>query len=477
MAIRPTQNNIYSLVSRGLVLNLSKLAHAQERVSTGKDILRPSDDAVGTARALSMRRRLGLLGRFQESVQSTRPVLETSTAALEEISSILSEARELVITSMSGSMDPEDRATMSQQMTLLLEKLVDVANTKLGDRYVFAGTATGSEPYTLDFSSGQGAVKYNGNNQVQRIAAGFGTEIPINVPGSEIFGSNAVESIDLSGLTGVALGTTANEGRGFTDLHFRHDATLGSPGSGIALVSGGAFDTILNDHTVTVDAVAGTIQLDSGPPLQIPSPGSPEYSDFRLINDRGAEVHLDFSGYTGVNSVSTLTGEGSVSIDGTTYTALTFTETDLELVHPTDGTVLHIDTTNVHRAGEELVSFTGATDVFNVLAGVAGDLANDGGLEASRVVDRLELRYDELLRGLNETLRGLGTLGARTERLISSDTRLQATSVNLQGLLSQVEDVEITEVILDMNKAEQTLQLAQATGSRLIQHTLLDFLR
>ena len=73
-------------------------------------------------------------------------------------------------------------------------------------------------------------------------------------------------------------------------------------------------------------------------------------------------------------------------------------------------------------------------------------------------------------------MRALGTLGARTERLISSGSRLETVSLNVEGQLSQVEDVDITEVILEMNRTEQTLQLAQATGSRLIQHTLLDFL-
>ena len=477
MAIRPTQNSIYSLVSRGMSFNFGKLAQAQERVATGKQILRPSDDAVGTARALSMRQQLGLIGRFQESVVSTRPALETGTAALEEVSGILSEARSLLITSMSGSMNPADREAMSQQMNLILEKLVDVANTKIGDRYVFSGTKTDRKPYELDYVDGQAVIEYTGDEHVQRIAVGFGTEIPINMPGSKIFGSNAVKSIDLSGLTGVSLGTTANQGTGFTNLVFRHDATTGTPGSGIALAGGGANDTILNDHTLTVDAVAGTIQLDGGAAVPIPVAGSASYTDLTLKNEDGAEVHLDFTSYLGVSSSAVLHGEGSVSIDGTSFTALTFAETDLELVHPTTKTVLHIDTTNVHRSGKELVSFSGATDVFNVLAGVTADLLNSDGLSSTEVVDRIMMRYDELQRGFGETLKGLGTLGALTERLNSTDTRLENTSVNLEGLLSQVEDADIAKVILEMTQAEQTLELAQATGSRLIQHTLLDFLR
>ena len=477
MSIRPTQQSLYSLVTRGLGYNLSRLAHAQERVATGKEILRPSDDAVGTARALSMRRRLGLINRFQESVGTTRPVLETSTSALEEVSLVLRESRELMITGMSGSLSSDDREAIGQQLHLLLEKLVDVANTKIGDRFVFAGTETVNKPYTITSRDGKTAVNYNGNDQVQRIAVGFGTEIPINIPGSKVFGSSSVESVDLSGITGVKLGTTANQGEGFANLYFRHNATTGTPGSGITLVNGGDDDTILNNHSLTVDAVAGTVQLDDGVLFQIPDPSSAEYTDLTVVNNGGEEVHLDFSGYTGASSTAALFGEGSVSINGSVYIPIDFTETDLELVHPGNGTVLHINTTEVHRADAELVSFSGATDIFNVLAGAAADMKNAAGLESQEAVNRLELRYDELLRGLDQALKSLGTLGARTERLNSSEIRLETTTVNLEGLLTQVEDVDITTVILDMNQAEQTLQLAQATGSRLIQHTLLNYLR
>jgi flagellar hook-associated protein 3 FlgL len=477
MSLRPTQSSIFSLVQRGLAMNLSKLAGAQEHVATGKAILRPSDDAVGTGRALSMRRRLGLLERFQDGVKNGRPVLETSTAALEEASGILSEARSLLVQGLNGSMNPDDREALGIQIDLILEKLVDVANTKVGDRFLFAGTRTDREPYVMSTVDGQVVVEYRGNQDIQRVSVGFGAELALNVSGPDVFGRQSVSSIDLSGLTGLKLGTTANQGSGYADIRLRHDATVGTPGSGIALVSGGALDTILNDHTLSVDAAAGTISLDGGPAVPIPDPADPEYSHLVVTNAEGAEVHLDLTGYDGTSSAVTLTGEGSIALGGDSFTPIDFSETDLQLVDDASGTVLHVDTTAVHRAGPELVSFTGATDLFSVLSGVAADLRNTEGLPSQDVIDRLNLRFGELEQNYNQVLKALGTLGARTERMISSGERLETLSLNVESLLSQVEDVDITTVILEMNQAEQTLQLAQATGSRLIQRTLLDFLR
>lgn len=477
MAIRPTQSSIFRQVSRGLRINLTKLAVAQEAVATGKRILRPSDDAVGTARALSMRRRLGLLDRFKGSVDDGRPILETSTSALEEASGILSEARALLVQSMSGSMNGTDRQAIGLQIDLILEKLVDVANTKIGDRFVFAGTNTDKQPYKLNSKGDTAVVTYHGNDGVQRIAVGFGSQLALNVPGSQAFGASAVESVDLSGLTGVSLGPTSNQGTGYTDLIFRHDSTVGALGSGLTLASGGSLDTILNNNSLTVNAAQNTIRLGSGASVPIPTSTASDFTNYTVRDENGAEVHIDFSGYTAVSSTAALFGNGSVSLDGTSYVSLTFTETDLELLDNSNSTVLHINTTNVGRAGKELVSFTGATDIFSVMAGAAADLRNSDGVPPADVIDRLNLRFGELERNFNKTLSALGTLGARTERLLSSGTRLETISLNVKGLLSTVEDADITQVILDMNRAEQTLQLAQATGSRLIQHTLLDFLR
>lgn len=458
-------------------MNLTTFANAQERVATGKAILRPSDDAVGTNRAMSMRRRLGQLERFQGSVQSSRPVLETSTAALQEASGVMSEARALIVQALNGSMSNSDRQAIAQQLDLIVEQLVDVGNTKFGDRFVFAGTATDSEPYSLGYRDGQASVQYRGNDSVQSVSVGFGTQLKLNVPGSEVFGSQELTGVELSGLTGVGLGVMANQGSGYADLVLRHDATIGTPGSGLALVAGGAEDTILNAHTLTVDAAAGTITLDGGEAQFLPSPTDANYTNFAVSNENGAMVHLDLTGYTGTSSVSNLTGEGSISLNGGAFTSIAFTETDLELIDPDTDTVLHLDTTAIGRSGDELVSFTGATDIFSALAGIATDLRNADDLPSGEVVERVNLRLGEFQENYDKVLESLGALGSRTERLLDTGNRLESLSVNVEGLLTQVEDADITEVILEMNQAEQTLQLAQATGSRLIQRSLLDFLR
>jgi flagellar hook-associated protein 3 FlgL len=70
----------------------------------------------------------------------------------------------------------------------------------------------------------------------------------------------------------------------------------------------------------------------------------------------------------------------------------------------------------------------------------------------------------------------MGALGARAQRMDSGKSQLDELAVSLRGLVSDKEDVDLASVVLDMNNAQQTLQVAQAAGVRLLQNSLLNYL-
>lgn len=477
MNIRPTQASKFALVNSGLSLNFAKLALSQERIATGKRILRPSDDVIGTAKSLSTRKQMSQIGNYYQAIESSRPYLESASSSLQDVSGILTEARALLTQGMSGTLNDSDRALIGGQLEQLVDQLVDVANSQFGDRYLFGGTLSNDPPFAFETTNGVRRVVYRGDDEVQRVKIGSGTEVGINIPGSDIFGLFEYAGAKLSGLTGATLGTSANQGTGYADLIFRHDATVGTPGAGIALANAGDDDTILQDHLLTVDATAGTVTLGNGASVPIPQVGDADYSDFVVKTADGAEVHLDFTGYTGVDTSATLSGAGSVSLEGTNFSPLSFTETDLELIDSDRGIVVHLDTKNVNRAGSELLSFQGGVSIFDALQGAASDLKNSSGLGSSDFLARMTDRLTEMDRNQENALSALGTLGARTERLNDSAERLSAMDLSLQGVLSKIEDADLATVALELSRAEQTLQLAQMTGSRLLQNSLLNFLR
>ena len=120
--------------------------------------------------------------------------------------------------------------------------------------------------------------------------------------------------------------------------------------------------------------------------------------------------------------------------------------------------------------------FRGATNVFDTLKGIASDMRKSDQGPSGPMLDNLSLRFDELVSGHQNILTGLGRLGSRHERLNSTEMRLRDLSNQLAGLKSNVTDVDMTTAVLDLQQAEQTLQLTQATGARLMQQSLLNYL-
>jgi len=461
----------YGRVLLGLQRNQHQLVRAQEQLSSGSRLLRPSDDPVSASRAIRLERQLADVARYREAIRSGRSDLDTAASSLQDVSNLMAEAREIVLRGMNGTLSQQDREILAQEFDLIREQLLDIGNQRSGDRYLFGGTQTSSAPWREITVDGVRKVVYAGDGESKYLRVGETIEVPVGLPGSEIFGKLEPTGVQFDGLT-------ADEGSGYASLVLRHDSTdpglLGSVG--IALAGGGAQDTLLGANSLTIDPVAGTIQLGNGAVRNLPSLTSPEAADFVVTNENGGELHLDLTGYSGAAFGGTVTGNGSISLDGTTFTALSFTESDLELRDDASGMVLHVDTTGVSRAGNELVTFGGTTNVFDLMQGIADDLRNADGIAQTEIHARLNQRLGELDRNHENVITSLGVLGSRSSRLQASDGRALDVEVLLQGQLSDASDADLAEVAIDLARSDMILEVAQASGARLIQTTLLNFL-
>lgn len=479
MPLRISTASNYSRLLLGLRSNQSRLLMGQEQSATGRRILRPSDDPAGAARSIALIRRIAGVAQHMDATHGARDAVDNGGATLEGASQLLTDARERIIQGMNGTLSQDDRNAIATELETLRAELLDVANAKWNEQYVFGGTETSSAPWVETTAGGEKRVVYVGDSGERKVLVADGVELAQNIPGLDVFGKPEYTGLDLSGFTGLAAGQTANEGQGYEYLTLRHDATDAGAlaASGVALVNGGADDTQLGTQDLVIDPVAGTVQLGGGPVYALPNPADPGAADFLVANEAGGLLHLDFSAYAGAAFSGPVTGEGSISIDGADFTALSFTETDLELTNPATGSVIHVDTTGVGRAGTELASFGGANNVFDALQGAIDDLKNGDGLDQSAIVDRLDLRLGELDRNAGNVRVSLSVLGARAARLDAGESRLSSADLDLQGLLSDTRDADLAESVSTMLLAEQTLQIAGATGMRLIQSSLLNFLR
>src|SRR5579885_1139733 len=109
--------------------------------------------------------------------------------------------------------------------------------------------------------------------------------------------------------------------------------------------------------------------------------------------------------------------------------------------------------------------------VFDVLMGIRDDLKAHN--QDSLSLDRL----DELDSVHNDVLNARGEVGAKGARLDLTKNQLSAAHLNNKGSISDIEDADMSDAIVNLSAQQTALQAALATGARVIQPQLLDFLK
>ena len=132
--MRVSTFSTFGRVLLGLRTNQLTSLRAQAELSSGKRILRASDDPAGTARALALRRGLARSERLQEGVGAGRGQLDLATSTLQHASELMTRARELVVQSMNGTLNADDRETIASELVEIRKQLLDHANLERDGR-------------------------------------------------------------------------------------------------------------------------------------------------------------------------------------------------------------------------------------------------------------------------------------------------------------------------------------------------------
>ncbi|AIQ14817.1 flagellar hook-associated protein FlgL [Paenibacillus durus] len=124
----------------------------------------------------------------------------------------------------------------------------------------------------------------------------------------------------------------------------------------------------------------------------------------------------------------------------------------------------------VSITGEEIFGQAGTDNAFKVLDDLSAalDANNSAGISAS--LDKIDDSADRFSLGWAE-------IGARMNRFELMENRITSEQANLKEMRANVADVDVPTAITDLKMKEVVLQSALSTGARIMQTSLLDFLR
>jgi len=97
----------------------------------------------------------------------------------------------------------------------------------------------------------------------------------------------------------------------------------------------------------------------------------------------------------------------------------------------------------------------------------------EAGASAEAIGDMIKPLQD----AQNHLLTQTADIGGRVRRLELLEARFEQDAINYERMRSDAEDVDMAEVIMHLKMAEAIYQAALSAGARIIQPTLMDFLR
>lgn len=128
-----------------------------------------------------------------------------------------------------------------------------------------------------------------------------------------------------------------------------------------------------------------------------------------------------------------------------------------------NGVDVRINTTGPAAFGPD------GANLFDVLEDAIAALGTGGGNPVDHLAD-LDVVMDRMLTALAD----VGTRYGRVESALAS---VNSTTLDMQAALSEVENVDIAKAIVDLQMQEVAYQAALGATARVIQPSLLDFLR
>ncbi len=148
MITRVTTQMSMASASARLQAGAAKVAQLTEQATTLKNIQRPSDDPVGTASSMQVRKEQAAAAQYTRNANDAAGWLATTDSALSSVYSVLNNVRDLTVQAAnSGTMSDTDRDALVTQFQSLKSDLEARANTTYGTRSVFAGSSTASTVY------------------------------------------------------------------------------------------------------------------------------------------------------------------------------------------------------------------------------------------------------------------------------------------------------------------------------------------
>jgi flagellar hook-associated protein 3 FlgL len=163
----------------------SNLAKTQEQLSTGLQIVKPSDAPDKAALVTRLESELSRQTGYQDTLKTVNVRLTSEETALKNTSDVMFRIKELAVQAANDTLSPQDRQGVALELSNLKDQVLSLANSQDSNgNYLFSGSRTGVPAFSKDDS---GRVLYQGDQARMKVNVGDSRRINLNIPGSDVY--------------------------------------------------------------------------------------------------------------------------------------------------------------------------------------------------------------------------------------------------------------------------------------------------
>lgn len=416
--------NTYDRALFNIQQRQSQLGTSQEQLSSGRRVLRASDDAVAATLSERTQNRLLRTESDKRGLEASRRSLAQAEGALASATEVYARVKELVIQAGDGVLNASDRSSVANELVGLREQLLGLANQKdSAGKPLFAGLGTvniDGESFVeqvgpsvaMTYGPDGRTVAFDG---MRGQTAATETALPSSLDGFDVF----------SGVMTLTAGVSAR---------------VGSPATGTG--------SVVSASVVTPSALNASV--------------------FPLSEDNGSQGRYDVVYSGGSNWTVT-------PID-TTGAALAPIVVTAALPNPTltfEG--VSVSLTGTPAVGDQFQVIPGDHDIFETLD--RGIYALTSGLTGKALTAELGAVNQQLGGRQDQLLAARGKLGDWLNRADTMENVFSDRAVAYEKENSELVDLDMVAGISNFQKNQTAYQAALQSYSQVQKMSMFDYLR
>jgi len=208
--------------------NQSKLNKLQEKTSTGQNVNRPSDDPLALANLLNVNQGINHNEQYIKNIDVGLTELQSTDSAVGQVVEIINRASELATQGANVTTGLDGMKSISKEVDLLTNQLVQLGNSSINGVYLFAGVKTSAAPFVRTGD----VVTYSGTLSTEayqrEIDIDNTTAATLNTTGDRLFGNSTsgLMKVFIDLKNNLAAGDTVNTRARLDELKTQLESTL-----------------------------------------------------------------------------------------------------------------------------------------------------------------------------------------------------------------------------------------------------------